>query len=240
MSPNEQFDPSQPWLGVVSETDAAVYRAAGFGRPAGMGRRPALLVIDTQYRTVGTTPRPILEAIKEYPTSCGEAGWLAISHIARMIDVFRTARMPVIYPHVAVKTGHDGGRFADKVPAIMSIDAKGYQFVREVAPVAGDILVPKHHPSAFFGTPLASYLVNLAIDTLVVTGCTTSGCVRASTVDAFAFGYRVVVPIECVYDRAEVSHAVNLFDMSSKYADVLPVDAVAVRIAELAAQRERA
>jgi len=83
------------------------------------------------------------------------------------------------------------------------------------------VLLPKKHPSAFFGTPLASYLIDLGADTLVVTGCTTSGCVRGSVVDAFAYNFRVVVPQDAVYDRSQVSHAVNLFDMSEKYAEVM-------------------
>ena len=84
----------------------------------------------------------------------------------------------------------------------------------------GDVLIPKKHPSAFFATPLASHLIDLQADTLVVTGCTTSGCVRGSVVDAFAYNFRCLVPQDAVYDRSAVSHAVNLFDMASKYADV--------------------
>ena len=102
----------------------------------------------------------------------------------------------------------------------MGIAANGYDFVAEVAPRDGDILVPKKHPSAFFGTPLASYLVEQGADTVVVTGCTTSGCVRGSVVDAFAYNFRVAVPHDAVYDRSATSHAVNLFDMAEKYADV--------------------
>jgi maleamate amidohydrolase len=99
---------------------------------------------------------------------------------------------------------------------------KGYEFVAEIAPREGDVLIPKKHPSAFFATPLASHLIDLGADTLVVTGCTTSGCVRCSVVDAFSYNFRVVVPWDCVYDRSPTSHAVNLFDMASKYADVAP------------------
>ena len=91
----------------------------------------------------------------------------------------------------------------------------------DLAPQPGDVLLPKKHPSAFFGTPLASYLINLGVDTLVVTGCTTSGCVRGSVVDAFAYNFRALVPWDAVYDRSKVSHAVNLFDMSEKYTDVM-------------------
>ena len=105
----------------------------------------------------------------------------------------------------------------------MGVAAHGYQFVPEVAPQAHDVLLPKKHPSAFFGTPLASYLIDLQVDSLVVTGCTTSGCVRGSVVDAFAYNFKCTVPIECVYDRSATSHAVNLFDMAAKYAEVKPV-----------------
>ena len=127
----------------------------------------------------------------------------------------------MLYPHVAPKNkATDGGRLAQKVPAIMNIPEKGYEFPAEIAPREGDVLLPKKHPSAFFATPLASHLIDLQADTLVVTGCTTSGCVRGSVVDAFAFNFRSLVPHDAVYDRSATSHAVNLFDMASKYADV--------------------
>lgn len=218
---------TRPWDGIIPAREQEIYRAAGFGNRSGLGRRPALLVIDVQYRTVGETPRPIEEAIREYATSCGEIGWRAVGHIGPLMDVFRSRGLPVIFPHVAPKASYDGGRFADKVPTIMSVPPRGYEFVREVAPRPGDILLPKYHPSAFFGTPLASHLVNQGVDSLVVTGCTTSGCVRGTVVDAFSLNYRVVVPEECVYDRSSVSHAVNLFDIASKYADVVGAGEVA-------------
>ena len=212
----------KPWDSVVSEEEQRAYKAAGFGNPSGIGRRPALLVIDVQYRTVGTEPKPFWESIKEFPTSCGDVGWKAVRNIVPLLAEFRANGWPVLYPHVAPKKATDGGRLAEKVPAIMNISQKGYEFVAELAPREGDVLLPKKHPSAFFATPLVSHLIDLGVDTLVVTGCTTSGCVRCSVVDAFSYNFRVVVPSDCVYDRSATSHAVNLFDMASKYADVVP------------------
>ena len=214
----------KPWDGVIPQEEQDAYVAAGFGRRSGIGRRPALLIIDVQYRTVGSTAKPFHEAIKEYPTSCGEVGWAAVARIQELLGLFRTRGWPVLYPHVSPKESFDTGRLAAKVPALMTVARDGYAFVAEVAPHDGDILLPKKHPSAFFGTPLASYLVDLGVDTLVVTGCTTSGCVRGSVVDAFAYNWRVLVPHDAVYDRSATSHAVNLFDMASKYADVMSTD----------------
>ena len=214
----------RPWDRIISDEEQRAYHAAGFGRPSGLGTRPALLIIDVQYRTVGTTPLPFWEAIKEFSTSCGDVGWDAVRNIQPLLALFRQKSWPVLYPHVARKVATEGGRLAEKVPAIMNIADKGYEFVREVAPVPGDVLLPKKHPSAFFGTPLASYLIERTVDTLVVTGCTTSGCVRGSVVDGFAYNFRALVPHDAVYDRSQVSHAVNLFDMSEKYADVMSTD----------------
>ena len=137
---------------------------------------------------------------------------------------FRAREWPVLYPYVAPKENFDQGRLAEKVPALMTVARHGYDFVDAICPQDGDILLPKKHPSAFFGTPLASYLIDLRADTLVVTGCTTSGCVRGSVVDAFAYNFKVIVPSDAVYDRSRVSHAVNLFDMASKYADVMTTE----------------
>lgn len=213
----------QPWDGVVSSEEIRRYEAAGFGRPTGFGTRPALLIIDVQYRTTGTSRMPFWEAIEEFKTSCGEVAWDAVAQIEPLLHRFRQAGHPVLYPHVAPKMSYDGGRLGQKVPEIMNIARRGYDFVEAIAPLEGDVLLPKKHPSAFFGTPLISYLIDRRIDTLVVTGCSTSGCVRGTVVDGFALNFRVTVPAECVYDRSPVAHAVNLFDMAYKYADVRPV-----------------
>lgn len=102
-----------------------------------------------------------------------------------------------------------------------NVNPRHLEIVEEVAPQKGDILLPKTAPSAFFGTPLVKYLNSLKSDTLFMVGNTTSGCIRASVIDGFSNDYKVIVPYECSYDRSPVSHAVNLFDMSGKYADVM-------------------
>ena len=213
-----------PWTaggsGAIDQQTIDRYEAAGFGRPAGLGKRPGLLIIDVQYRTVGTQPMPFDQAVEEFPTSCGEVGWDAVKNIATILGLFREKNWPVLYPHVAPKRSYDSGRLGAKVPGIMNVPEQAYEFVEDVAPREGDVLVPKRHPSAFFGTPLTSYLVDADVDSLVVAGCTTSGCVRASVADAFSYNFRVSVPSDAVYDRSPVVHEVNLFDMAQKYADV--------------------
>jgi len=224
---------SRPWDNIIGQDEINAYNAAGFGKSSGLGKRPALLIIDVQYRTVGTTPMPFWQSIEEFPTSCGQVGWDAVTHIKSLLNYFRKRRWPVLYPYVAPKMNFDQGRLAEKVPALMGVAEKGYEFVADIAPQPEDILLPKKHPSAFFGTPLVSYLVDKNVDTLVVTGCTTSGCVRGSVVDGFAYNFRIVVPHDAVYDRSDTSHAVNLFDMSAKYADVMTTSETLSRLIEI-------
>jgi maleamate amidohydrolase len=217
----------RPWSDVISADDEARYDAAGFGRPSGFGKRPALLVIDVQYRTIGDSPKPFFESLEDYTTSCGDVGWAAVERIERLIAAFRAAGLPILYPHVAPKTAEDRqGTLGAKVPGIMDVPDKGYLFPDAVAPQPGDLLLPKKHPSAFFGTPLASYLIGLGADTIVATGCTTSGCVRGTVVDGFSYNFKCVVPSDAVYDRTPTVHQANLFDLGQKYADVLTTDEV--------------
>ena len=220
----------RPWDAVIPAEEQALYRQGGWGMSSGIGGRPALLIIDVQYRTMGDRPMPIQQAIRQMPTSCGEYGWRAVPHIARLLGLFREIGAPVLYPHVAFKERHNRGQFETKVPGVMDVPRPAYEFIAEIAPGPDDITIPKFQASAFHGTALASYLVGLGVDTVVVTGCTTSGCVRATVVDACALNYKVVVPEDAVYDRSQTSHAVNLFDMASKYADVLPTEELVERL----------
>lgn len=210
------------WRQTIPEEDWEIYERAGFGRTVGLGQRPALLVIDVQYRTVGDEPLPLLESMERcYRTSCGAAGWAAVAEIERVLEAARAAEVPVIYPHVAPKAAIDAGRTGAKIPSLMEVPHHGYRFVEQVAPQEGDLLIPKRHPSGFFGTSLASYLIDMRIDTVLLTGCTTSGCVRATAMDACAYNFRCGVIEECVYDRSRLAHDVNLFDIQAKYGDVI-------------------
>ena len=214
----------------LTDLDREVYKKAGFGHRSGFGTRPGILIIDVQYRTCGDSPKPILQAIDEYKTSCGEAGWAAVKVIEKLLAAARPRGVPVLYPVVERKDRFDTGRWKDKVPTIADtpsyIGDRGTEIIEEVAPQPGDVVVSKRYASAFFGTPLMTYLNDLDVDTVIVTGATTSGCVRASVADAFSYGFKTVVVEDGVFDRGEVSHAINLFDMDQKYADVLPSERV--------------
>lgn len=222
-----------PWDDVISAEDLARYDKAGFGRPSGMGTNPALLIIDVQYRTLGDSPKPFDEAIEDYSTAVGQAGWDASDQIVRLLEWFRANDRPVLYPHVAPKLDFDAGMLGAKVPSIMSIPEQGYRIPEMLAPRPEDVMLPKKHPSAFFGTPLASYLIARGVDTLVVTGCSTSGCVRGTVVDGFSYNFKAVVPHDAVYDRSDLVHKVNLFDIGQKYADVMSTDDVLARLDEI-------
>lgn len=222
-----------PWDDVISAEDLARYDKAGFGRPSGMGTNPALLIIDVQYRTLGDSPKPFDEAIEDYSTAVGQAGWDASDQIVRLLEWFRANDRPVLYPHVAPKLDFDAGTLGAKVPSIMSIPEQGYRIPEKLAPRPEDVMLPKKHPSAFFGTPLASYLIARGVDTLVVTGCSTSGCVRGTVVDGFSYTFKAVVPHDAVYDRSDLVHKVNLFDIGQKYADVMSTDDVLARLDEI-------
>jgi len=214
------------WDAHISEQDKVVYQRLKMGAArTGFGVKPAVLVIDVQYRTVGDKPAPLLESMeKYYPLSCGQAGWDAVHAIAQLLDVARPKNVPILYPYVAPKKEQDRGRMGQKIQALIGVPDRGYDFVDKVAPNDGDYLLPKRHASAFFGTPLVSYLNDLRVDTLILTGCTTSGCVRATAIDSTSYNFRVIVPEECVYDRQEVSHAVNLWDINAKYGDVISLE----------------
>lgn len=220
------------WDDVLTETDKAVFEAAGWGKRAGYGHRPAIMVIDVNYNFCGDRAEPILESIERWRYSCGEVAWTTgIPAIEKILGVARQKRLPIIYTtNPRRPDGFDLGvwsykshRSEDEVDVM---GHKGNEIVVEVAPHPDDIFIEKRKPSAFFGTPLMSHLTMLGADSLILTGTTTSGCVRATAVDALSYDLRVTIPHEGVFDRGEVSHKIALFDLHMKYVDVTDLNDV--------------
>ncbi|WP_045521919.1 isochorismatase family protein [Neobacillus niacini] len=218
------------WEKYLDDRDAKIYSGAGLGTTYGLGKKPALLIVDVQYGFTGDGPEEIEDAIKAYPTSCGTASWKAIPYIRRVLETFREKGFPVIYTIIEGNKSGDNDRVAIKGqifnhPLLLQGE-KGTRVVEELAPKNGEVILSKKKPSAFYGTPLVSLLTAKGIDSVIVTGCTTSGCVRATVVDAFSNNYKVVVPEECVFDRGITTHAINLFDIQQKYGDVILTEQV--------------
>jgi nicotinamidase-related amidase len=214
----------RPWQAVVPDSDRQIYGDAAFSERQPFGARPALLIVDVVQSFVGSKPMPVLDAIREWRTSCGQAAWDALPHIRRVLDAARAATVPVVYT-----TGHPdfkafcGG--STKASARNDRRRPGSEEIPDaIRPRDDEFVLPKTKASAFFGSPLATYLHGLGVDAVLICGCTTSGCVRATVVDAFSHGYRVFVVEEGCFDRSQFSHLVNLFEMNAKYADVIAVD----------------
>lgn len=218
---------SELWEAFLTDRDRAVAAMSGYGGSAGFGDRPALLVIDVTTNFCGDKPEPILDSIKKWRNSCGEEAWRSLPAIADMLQVARASNIPVIYSGGTTSSGAAvySGRWSDKNRRRAEDNdpehSSGYDFAEPITPGPADIVIRKTKPSVFFGTPLLSYLVGLGIDTLVCCGATTSGCVRASVVDAFSYNFRVNVVADATFDRTQSSHAINLYDMHQKYADII-------------------
>lgn len=189
-----------------------IYRKQQFGQKTGFGKSPALLVIDF---VNGFVDPKILGGgnISEAVTATGP-----------LLDFFRAARLPVIFTRIVyADDGSDAGVWCQKVPRLKDLteNAHASQIVAALAPRPGELVIRKTQASAFFGTHLGGKLIAAGVDSIVVAGCTTSGCIRASVIDAMSMNYRVTVAVDCVGDRAIEPHNANLFDMGQKYADLL-------------------
>ncbi|HUD29148.1 MAG TPA: isochorismatase family protein [Novosphingobium sp.] len=198
--------------------------AVAFGGKAGLGRSPALVLIDF-VEAYFAPASPLYAGVEQ-----------ALASALRVRAAARAAGVPVILTNVVYHPGGvDGGRFFEKVPALRAFEAGSPMgaWPQGLVPEADEIVLTKQYPSAFFGTSLASTLTARGIDQVILTGLSTSGCVRASCVDAVSHGFRTAVVAEACGDRHPGPHEANLFDMNAKYADVVSEDAIVAYLASL-------
>ncbi len=196
----------------IAMSELEIYQKQGFGNSSGIGQRPALLVID--FVNGFANPEQFGGG------NIGEA----IENTRVLLAEARVLGLPIAYTRVVyADDGSDAGVFTLKAPALTQLteEAFGSQIVDQLKPQDGEYIVRKTQPSAFFGTNLTAWYVSKGVDTVIVTGCTTSGCVRASVIDSMSYNFRTVVASDCVGDRALGPHEANLFDMEQKYADLM-------------------
>jgi maleamate amidohydrolase len=207
----------------MNRDDMAIYRAQGFGNAVGMGARPALCIVDFTNGFVD----PAIFGGGNIPAA-----------VAKTVDLLAAARrcgLPIAFSRVVyAEDGSDHGAFVRKVPALAGLTehAPAGQIVAELKRLPSETIMRKTQPSAFFGTGYAELLRKLGVDTVIVTGCTTSGCVRATVVDAMSHDFRTIVARDCVGDRSLRAHEANLFDMEQKYADLMDCEAIVAALRE--------
>lgn len=214
----------------MSESLQQNYARGGFGKSLQFGSRPALLIIDfvRAYLVPGS---PLYAGVEQAHADC-----------VTLLKSARAAGIPIVHTNVAFqKGGRDGGVFFRKVPALSCFEGGAHPelaaFGEGLEPGPGETLITKQYASAFFGTSLSSTLTALGVDTLLIAGVSTSGCVRASAVDCCQHGFVPVVVREAVGDRAPGPHEANLFDLQAKYAEVASLATVQEYLSTLATTR---
>jgi len=194
-----------------------IYRKQGFANTVGLGRQPGLVIVDF---VVGFTDPEHFGGGNIGP---------AIDKTVTLLDFARKQGWPVAHTKVVYRAdGSDAGAFSKKVPSLLKLTAESplSEIVTELTPAPGELVITKRQASAFFASELASWLAWRGVDTVLVAGCTTSGCVRATVVDSVSNNFRTIVLTDCVGDRAIEPHEANLFDMGQKYADLMDSRAV--------------
>jgi nicotinamidase-related amidase len=219
------------WKDIVSDEILKIYEP--YHRETYVGPRPALLAIDLYKSVYAGGNKPVIDLHDEYPGSCGENAWNAIAPTEQLFAACRAAGLPVIYCTRDDMTKMGKGKLSstNRKRARKAPDA--HEIFEAFTPQEEDLIIYKNRASVFFGTPLTAFLTQMGIDSLIVCGESTSGCVRASVVDAYSHGYHVSLVEECCFDRSMLSHKVNLFDLHHKYADVMHIDEVLDHLGEL-------
>lgn len=202
---------------LFSGNDLSGYTAGGHGRHVGFGKKAAVVVVDMINLYVSP----------KYALGHGENTAAVIDANRRLLETARSRAVPVFFSNVGLRsTAAEKGIWGEKVGGAKDITPDADEVVADLERRDGEIIVTKPKASVFFGTQLASMLQYRGVDTIIVTGVTTSGCVRATVVDGFSYNFRVIVPIECCGDRADLPHRVSLFDMHMKYADVVGLEEI--------------
>ncbi len=211
---------------IIPEDDLEYFKKAGYGNRIGWGKSAAILIVDMtdEFTT------------EDYGVGREDTGSAAVDANKKLIEAARGSNVPVYYvkPSRNFPEGYPG---ATKRPGARSSvekkDSKGQNINEKLTPLSGEIVLDKPRASAFFDTHLAMLLHNRGIDTVVVTGMTTSGCVRATVVDGHSSNFRIIIPIECVADRSIFANEASLFDMDMKYADVTPLEEVVSKLKKI-------
>ena len=186
-----------------------------------IGRRPALIGIDLYDLVYDGGPRPVTELMEQYPASCGEFAWKALPGTIELYKTARESGVPIVHVTYDMRIETDPRNINPTNRKRRQPDLNLYRIKEELAPGDGELVVYKKRASAFFGTPLSAFLNELKVDSLIMVGESTSGCLRSSVVEAWSFGYPIVVVGECSFDRHTLSHDVSLLDMHLKYATVV-------------------
>jgi len=217
------------WKDLIDEETLEIYQA--YHRKIYVGDRPAVLAIDLYNKAYEGGNRPVREVNRLHSGSCGENAWKAIEPTQKLFAAARRAGVPVIYTTRHVDTGNVSSTFRQRQKLASDV----YDIKEELKPVPGELVIYKERASAFFGTALVARLRMAGIESLIICGESTSGCVRASTVDAYSYGFHSVLVEECTYDRSMLCHKVNLFDLHHKYADVMHLADVIAHLDGMAA-----
>jgi nicotinamidase-related amidase len=216
------------WQDVVPEADLKLY--SGWRRETFVGQRPALLCIDLYDLVYRGGARPPIEINDQYPNTCGIFAHRAIAPTKKLIAAARRAGIPIFFCTQETRPNNRPRGAVSTKSSRPTPSADGYAIYKEFTVEPNDILITKQRASIFQSTPLASHLTLIDCSSVIVCGESTSGCVRASVVDAHSSGFHVTVAEECTYDRAELTHKVNLFDLHHKYADVIHTDEIVAHL----------
>lgn len=223
---------SEAWETLLTDEDREVLERGKYLRQAGVGSRPALILVDCQYYMSGIRGRE--DNAEKYPLACVDTAFPAIDQMKRLLDSARRNGVFVIYTRfIANPKVDDVGMFHRKIGAGLTKGdtlyfegTHGAEITDELAPLETEMVLDKKKKSAFFGTPLLSLLIDRRIDTCVIVGGSTSNCVRCTVVDSEQHNFFTVIPEGAVFDRLPIAHAVSLFDMNRNYGDVMPVEDV--------------